>query len=291
MNHQNDTTLSFLSARSRPIDSHGSVTSFCSTATSRNDLNDPASCDMTSVFAPRVQTPNVYLKFLEYACSAIKFKTSMSSANIGKRLLRSLFSIMRFEAKEISETHLYDHEREMNPSIPLIWTSLLYITELPFLILWIYSTYWVVIVVMTTQHGSKAIWLSAVAAGFLVGFGLNANAYKSLALCHQRYLLATQNQFNQTLKHEEADTFLMDWGTVIRFFIIPFGVSSLSGLTHAAQNDFLLVFPRDPVNLIIALFCPTVTVSFLFLLRIIVLRHLQTRRSLYVLFFNGTLVR
>lgn len=77
---------------------------------------------------------------------------------------------------------------------------------------------------------------------------------------------------------------------VIRFFIIPFGVSSLSGLTNSNRDNFLLVFPRDPFYLMIALLCPTVVVTCLALLRLVLLWKLKIRWSLQGLFLNGALV-
>lgn len=77
---------------------------------------------------------------------------------------------------------------------------------------------------------------------------------------------------------------------VIRFFIIPFGVSSLSGLTNSNRDNFLLVFPRDPFYLMLAILCPSIVVTCLAVLRVLLLWHLKVRWSLQVLFLNGALV-
>ena len=71
------------------------------------------------------------------------------------------------------------------------------------------------------------------------------------------------------------------------FFLIPFGVSALSGLTHSLREDFLLVFPVDPVELLIALTAPTVVVCTLLLSRLLLLRRLQVPITLRNFFLNG----
>ncbi|KAL8425014.1 hypothetical protein ACSSS7_008417 [Eimeria intestinalis] len=113
--------------------------------------------------------------------------------------------------------------------------QLLELTELPFMILWIYFAYFLVIVALTAHKVKSRVWLSALVAGTLVGIGLNANAYR--AIMYRGY---------------------PDVGIIVRFFLIPFGVSALSGLTHSLREQFLLVFPIDPVELLIAIAVPTV---------------------------------
>eukprot|EP01068_Selenidium_serpulae_P011921 Selendium_serpulae@DN5746_c0_g1_i1.p1 len=140
---------------------------------------------------------------------------------------------------------------------------ILYLTELPFLIMWTYATYWTYLVAMYASHVRTMIWLSAAVASILVGVGLNANAYEMLS---------------------ERET--IDYGVVVRFFIIPFGVSTLSGMTNQLREQFLLVFPRDPTELCIAILLPTFVVGTLFVSRLIVLTRLPVTRSWSIVLLN-----
>ncbi|PHJ25792.1 transmembrane protein [Cystoisospora suis] len=142
--------------------------------------------------------------------------------------------------------------------------QLLELTELPFMILWVYLTYFIVIVALTASKVRKLVWVSAVVAGTLVGVGLNANAYR--AIMYRGY---------------------PDVGMIVRFFLIPFGVSALSGLTNSLRDRFMLVFPKNPVELVIAVACPTVVVCTLMLSRIIILRQHRVPTNLRNFFLNG----
>ncbi|PFH31675.1 hypothetical protein BESB_026490 [Besnoitia besnoiti] len=142
--------------------------------------------------------------------------------------------------------------------------QLLEFTELPFMILWVYLTYFIVIVALTASKVKKLVWVSAVVAGTLVGVGLNANAYR--AIMYRGY---------------------PDVGMIVRFFLIPFGVSALSGLTNSLRERFMLVFPKDPVELVIAVACPTVVVCTLMLSRIIILRKHRVPITLRNFLLNG----
>lgn len=194
--------------------------------------------------------------------------------------LRNFFHyIAQLEAQDNPCKYTYDSRVTPEQPVPSFPVRLLHITELPFLILWVYATYWIVIVAMTFQRGSATVWLSATIAGLLVGLGLNANAYKHLTISKHE---AQQIQTASTS---------IDWGMVARFFLIPFGVSSLSGLTHSAREDFLLVFPRRTLRLAIAFLCPAAVIVCLLVIRLILLWRLRVRWSFYVFFFNGTLVQ
>ncbi|KEP62642.1 UNVERIFIED_CONTAM: hypothetical protein HHA_295995 [Hammondia hammondi] len=152
-----------------------------------------------------------------------------------------------------------------NPyNLSLTTRQLLEFTELPFMILWVYLTYFVVIVALTAPKVRKLVWVSAVVAGALVGVGLNANAYR--AIMYRGY---------------------PDVGMIVRFFLIPFGVSALSGLTNSLRDRFMLVFPKDPVELIIAVVCPTVVVCVLMISRILILRKHRVPTTLRNFFLNG----
>ncbi|OEH78953.1 transmembrane protein [Cyclospora cayetanensis] len=144
--------------------------------------------------------------------------------------------------------------------------QLLELTELPFMILWVYFAYFLVIVSLTAHKVKSRVWLSALVAGALVGVGLNANAYR--AIMYRGY---------------------PDVGIIVRFFLIPFGVSALSGLSHSLREDFLLVFPVDPVQLLVAITVPTVVVCSLLLSRIILLYRLQVPITLRNFFLNGSI--
>jgi len=72
---------------------------------------------------------------------------------------------------------------------------LLEITELPFMIMWVYFTYWIIIVSLCASQVRSTVWISAAIAGLLVGIGLNANAYRMI------------------IEHG-----VIDYGVVIRFF-------------------------------------------------------------------------
>lgn len=144
--------------------------------------------------------------------------------------------------------------------------QLLELTELPFMILWVYFAYFLVIVALTSHKVKSRVWLSALVAGTLVGIGLNANAYR--AIMYRGY---------------------PDVGIIVRFFLIPFGVSALSGLTHSLRDQFLLVFPIDPVELLIAITVPTVVVCSLLLSRIILLYKRKVPIDLRNFFLNGSI--
>lgn len=144
--------------------------------------------------------------------------------------------------------------------------QLLELTELPFMILWVYFAYFLVIVALTAHKVKSRVWLSALVAGTLVGIGLNANAYR--AIMYRGY---------------------PDVGIIVRFFLIPFGVSALSGLTHSLREQFLLVFPVDPVELLIAITVPTVVVCSLLLSRIILLYKRKVPIDLRNFFLNGSI--
>lgn len=144
--------------------------------------------------------------------------------------------------------------------------QLLELTELPFMILWVYFAYFVVIVALTAHKVKSRVWLSALVAGTLVGIGLNANGYR--AIMYRGY---------------------PDVGVIVRFFLIPFGVSALSGLTHSLREQFLLVFPVDPIELLIAIMVPTVVVCSLLLSRIILLYKRKIPIDLRNFFLNGSI--
>lgn len=147
--------------------------------------------------------------------------------------------------------------------ISMVTYRILYLTELPFLIMWTYATYWTYLVVMYANQVRTMIWLSAAVAAILVGVGLNANAYEMLSASER-----------------------IDYGVVIRFFVIPFGVSSLSGMTNQLRDQFLLVFPRDPVELLIAILLPACVVLFLFFSRLLIISQLSVPWSVGVVFMN-----
>eukprot|EP00922_Rhytidocystis_sp_ex-Travisia-forbesii_P037129 GHVS01055341.1.p1 GENE.GHVS01055341.1~~GHVS01055341.1.p1 ORF type:complete len:328 (+),score=96.79 GHVS01055341.1:282-1265(+) len=141
---------------------------------------------------------------------------------------------------------------------------LLQFTEFPFLILWIFFAYFVVIVVLTAAKVRQLVWLNALVAGMLVGIGLNANAYH--AIMYKGYV---------------------DIGMVIRFFLIPFGVSALSGLTNSLREDFMLVFPKNPRYLSIAVMAPAIAVVVLVSARALTLRAHKVPLTLRNLLLNG----
>jgi len=143
---------------------------------------------------------------------------------------------------------------------------LLEITELPFMIMWVYFTYWIIIVSLCASQVRNTVWISAAIAGLLVGIGLNANAYRMI------------------IEHG-----VIDYGVVIRFFLIPFGVSSLSGMTNSLREQFLLVFPRDPFELAVSICIPAVVISCLVIVRLTLLWKLRIRMTLRVLLLNGSL--
>lgn len=329
------------------------------------------------------------------------------------------------------------------PTIPIIrpLRRLLEITELPFMILWVYGTFWMTIMSLSAGGVPSNIWYAALIAGFLVGLALNANAYKYIVKPRSRSrskalkMLETNNNNNVAVVDENincsnssftfspnnkkryccSDSFVtniadmerglgdtttatstigseynddniciqkcfsqkdeeekrkeedeltsaklaklvlrfprlfksrlnnsntnannksnddndligfsdttnkppkecpepgfmsglstslqmffpdgiqwsLDYGTMIRFFVIPFGVSSLAGVTGYHRDVYILVFPKDVKNLIISIFVPTVVVSILFIARILALWTLKVKRRWKVVFFNGCLI-
>jgi len=238
------------------------------------------------------------------------------------------------------------------PHIPLIRSlkRLLFVTELPFMIMWVYSTYWLTIISLDAKGVPRNVWYAAIVAGILVGVALNANAYKYIVKPRSRsrtrelkrleeniestYLDSTDTE----LVHRENDSqsnanivkmllhyprmfkrgsgksphkekvwfsknlasmnkffpegvqWSLDYGTMIRFFVIPFGVSSLAGVCSYHRDSYYLVFPKDEEKLIISLMVPTVVVTFLFLIRVAVILRIKVQRQLKVFFFNGCLI-
>ncbi|KAH0481452.1 MAG: uncharacterized protein KVP18_004791 [Porospora cf. gigantea A] len=216
------------------------------------------------------------------------------------------------------------------PPIPLARAHSLvfFMTEAPFLILWTYAVYWLVLVSRTHKGAPTEIWLAAVASGLLVGLGLNANAYRYLfaprprrrsecvetlrrliiAVRSRRVTLggcspsspSTQlNTYLHRLSFFKAvqrprlfprqQDWVFDFGTSLRFFVIPFGISAMSGLTRQHKDDFFLVFPRDPAELIYYLTVPAVVICLLFFLRLGLLLHLKVDWSVSTPLFNGRL--
>eukprot|EP00922_Rhytidocystis_sp_ex-Travisia-forbesii_P038320 GHVS01057079.1.p1 GENE.GHVS01057079.1~~GHVS01057079.1.p1 ORF type:complete len:456 (-),score=114.01 GHVS01057079.1:307-1674(-) len=152
-----------------------------------------------------------------------------------------------------------------NPySLPRPIQVLLQFTELPFMILWVYFAYFSVIVVLTAAHVRQLVWLNALVAGILVGIGLNANAYHAIMYRGS-----------------------IDYGMVVRFFLIPFGVSALSGLTNSLREKFMLVFPKDPAHLTIAIMTPAILVISLLSVRTCALYTRKVPLSMRNLFLNG----
>eukprot|EP00922_Rhytidocystis_sp_ex-Travisia-forbesii_P038319 GHVS01057078.1.p1 GENE.GHVS01057078.1~~GHVS01057078.1.p1 ORF type:complete len:265 (-),score=47.92 GHVS01057078.1:92-886(-) len=141
---------------------------------------------------------------------------------------------------------------------------LLQFTELPFLILWIFFSYFIVIVILTAAKVRQLVWLNALVAALLVGIGLNANAYHAIMYRGS-----------------------VDYGMVVRFFLIPFGVSALSGLTNSLRDEFMLVFPKDLSHLTIALLVPSGTVVLLMALRALALRAQKVPLTWRNLLLNG----
>eukprot|EP00922_Rhytidocystis_sp_ex-Travisia-forbesii_P019730 GHVS01029147.1.p1 GENE.GHVS01029147.1~~GHVS01029147.1.p1 ORF type:complete len:145 (+),score=8.63 GHVS01029147.1:124-558(+) len=141
-------------------------------------------------------------------------------------------------------------------------------TEFPFLILWVYFAYFVVIVALAAPQVRQLVWLNALVAGMLVGMGLNANAYNAIMYKGK-----------------------LDIGMVIRFFCIPFGVSALSGLTNSLREDFMLVFPKQPVHLAIAVFTPAAVVILLLIVRVITLKCNKVPLTIRNISLNGKIYR
>eukprot|EP00918_Siedleckia_nematoides_P077022 GHVU01168334.1.p1 GENE.GHVU01168334.1~~GHVU01168334.1.p1 ORF type:complete len:367 (+),score=47.19 GHVU01168334.1:344-1444(+) len=160
----------------------------------------------------------------------------------------------------------YDSMTKLTESFPRLHRRILEFTELPYLILWTYFAYWLIIVIVFGPSVPGMIWLSSAVAGTLVGIGLNANAY--------RYVFREGR---------------VDYPVIIRFFLIPFGVSSLSGISNSLRENFLLVFPRDPPTLAISIAIPAAVVCLLFLLRVVFLIKKKVRLCFRVLFLNGHL--
>lgn len=209
---------------------------------------------------------------------------------------QKILGFCAMEAPDDPEKYKYDSRIIPEDPLPKGIQRLLEITELPFMILWVYFVYWIVTVSMTAAHAPSTVWLSAAIASVLVGIGLNANAYRSVTVPRRRgsvrHYRHARALFELRKYGESLDTVDMkiDWGMVIRFFIIPFGVSSLSGLTNSNRENFLLVFPRDPFYLSISILCPAAVVAVLAVLRLFLLWRIQVRWSFLVLFLNGALV-
>lgn len=91
------------------------------------------------------------------------------------------------------------------------------------------------------------------------------------------------------LNWDESET-TIDYGMMVRFFLIPFGVASLSGMTHTRPDKFYLVFPRDPFLVALFVFIPTVVVSSLVIIRLSLLYRLNVQFSFKALFLNGKLI-
>eukprot|EP00915_Cephaloidophora_sp_WS-2016_P004563 GHVH01006103.1.p1 GENE.GHVH01006103.1~~GHVH01006103.1.p1 ORF type:complete len:461 (+),score=38.79 GHVH01006103.1:328-1710(+) len=89
--------------------------------------------------------------------------------------------------------------------------------------------------------------------------------------------------FSDTLEWE------LDIPTMIRFFIIPFAVSSISGMT-SDEDKYVLVFPKDNLHLAISLAVPFSWVFLLAVIRFALLLILKVTWRWKVVFLNGCLV-
>jgi len=90
------------------------------------------------------------------------------------------------------------------------------------LILWCYLA-WYVAVVCLYFEASSALWISSLGLSFFIGIAL---------------ILAARRPGQK-----------MDFWTAFRLFLIPFCVSSYSGLIKG--RGFILLFPPDPSSLLV----------------------------------------
>lgn len=218
------------------------------------------------------------------------------TGGIGDWICGPFLRLARWRAKDEPGRYKFDCLKIPEEPLRRPQQRLLEITEFPFLILWVYGTYWICIVAIAAKDTPSTVWISAAVASILVGIGLNANAYKCVTVPRRR----------GTIRHHRCARALfdlhryggdygdvemkIDWGTVIRFFVIPFGVSALSGITNANRHRFLLVFPKESNLLMLAILIPASIVTFMAMLRLFLLWRLKVRWSTYVLFLNGALV-
>ena len=96
----------------------------------------------------------------------------------------------------------------------------------PRVILWCYFI-WYVVIVARYFDPSPAIWLSAAGIATVVGYSLYINA-------------ASAGRDSVTLNRWQ----------IVRFFMTPFCVSSYSALIKG--RDFLLLFPKNPIDIAFA---------------------------------------
>lgn len=222
--------------------------------------------------------------------------SELLTGRLGDWICAPFLRLARWRAADVPGRYRFDCLKIPEEPLKRPQQRLLEITEFPFLILWVYGTYWICIVAIAAKDTPSTVWISAAVASVLVGIGLNANAYKCVTVPRRR----------GTIRHHRCARALfdlhryggdygdvemkIDWGTVIRFFVIPFGVSALSGITNANRHRFLLVFPKDTNLLMLAILIPASIVTFMAMLRIYLLWRLKVRWSTYVLFLNGALV-
>jgi len=108
------------------------------------------------------------------------------------------------------------------------------------LILWCYLA-WYVAVVCLYFEASAALWISAIGLSFFIGIAL---------------ILATRKPNQKT-----------DFWTAFRLFLIPFCVSSYSGLIKG--RGFILLFPPDRRSLLICSLACLGVVGFRFLCKLL----------------------
>jgi hypothetical protein len=96
----------------------------------------------------------------------------------------------------------------------------------PMLLLGSYLAYWVTVVLAKADKVTLDIMLTAVLISAIVGTGINAGAIGSTPLC--TYL--SQGPFR-----------------CVRFYAIPFCVSSLSSIASSNKAEFKYLFPKDDV--------------------------------------------
>ena len=103
----------------------------------------------------------------------------------------------------------------------------------PMLLLWGYLAYWCTLAGYTWHDTPAETWLTAAAVAAIVGVALNAAALDD----QQPVLLQLRKQPFRC----------------VRFFLIPFCVSSLSAISEMNGDDFVLMFPKESAKLIAAL--------------------------------------
>lgn len=142
-------------------------------------------------------------------------------------------------------------------------TPLLQNTTPPKLVMWAYLGWYITVVLLVPNKNSKP-FIDALIIMLLIGFVLNANAYLAFRAAAERCPRTgeLQTSIGWYIK--------LNYAGALRLFMIPYAVSSYSGMAASASSmddGFVFVFPKDSNIWIPAAFVAAELPLSLFLIR------------------------